>query len=213
VAFANIVAGVPIDADKQFTGTLLTLLNPYGLLGGLTTLSLFALHGALFLGLRTNGELRLRAIGVARALSVPTLVIAGGWALWTQLASGSGWTWAAVLVAALALVGATRAAYQGRELAGFGLTSVVIVAAVVLIFGSLFPDVMPSSTSPAFSLTVENASSTHYTLVVMTWVAVLLTPIVLLYQGFTYWVFRQRLGIGNIPANGGLAPIIRSSAR
>src|SRR5690349_5432259 len=160
VAFANIVAGVPIDADKQFTGTLLTLLNPYGLLGGLTTLSLFALHGALFLGLRTSGELRLRAIGVARALSVPTLVIAAGWALWTQLASGSGWTWAAVLVAALALVGATRAAYQGRELAGFGLTSVVIVAAVVLIFGSLFPDVMPSSYVPSLVCTVGSSQST-----------------------------------------------------
>jgi cytochrome d ubiquinol oxidase subunit II len=213
VAFANIVAGVPIDADKQFTGTLLTLLNPYGLLGGLTTLSLFALHGALFLGLRTNGELRERAIKLAATLSVPTLVIAAGFAVWTQLAHGAGWTWIAVLVAALGLIGATRAAYQGREAVGFALTCLVIAAAVVLLFGSLFPEVMPSSTDPAFSLTVKNASSTHYTLVVMTWVAVLLTPIVLLYQGFTYWVFRQRLGIGNIPANGGLAPIIRSSVR
>jgi cytochrome d ubiquinol oxidase subunit II len=212
VAFANLVAGVPIDADKQFTGTLLTLLNPYSLLGGLTTLSLFLLHGALFLGLRTTGELRLRAIALARSLSVPALVIAAGFAIWTQLASGSGWTWAAVLVAALALLGATRAAYQGRERAGFGFTSVVIVAAVVLIFGSLFPDVMPSSTNPAFSLTVDNASSTHYTLVVMTWVAVLLTPVVLLYQGYTYWVFRQRLGLGDIPAGGGLPRIVKSTA-
>src|SRR6187549_2312059 len=82
VAFANIVAGVPIDADKQFTGTLLTLLNPYALLGGLTTLSLFALHGALFLGLRTNGELRDRAIRAATWLCVPALLIAGGFAVW-----------------------------------------------------------------------------------------------------------------------------------
>jgi cytochrome d ubiquinol oxidase subunit II len=204
VAFANIVAGVPIDADKQFTGTLLTLLNPYGLLGGLTTLTLFLLHGALFLGLRTTGELRERAIRLAARLSVPTLVIAGGFAVWTQLAHGTGWTWAAVLVAALGLAGATAAAYQGRELAGFALTSLVIVAAVVLIFGSLFPDVMPSSTDPAFNLTVHNASSTHYTLVVMTWVAVLLTPLVLLYQAWTYWVFRARLGLADIPAGIGL---------
>lgn len=211
VAFANIVAGVPIDADKQFTGTLLTLLNPYGLLGGLTTLSLFALHGALFLGLRTTGELRERAIRLAARLAVPTLVIAGAFAVWTQLAHGSGWTWVAVLVAALGLLGATGAAYQGREGVGFALTSVAIVAAVVLIFGSLFPDVMPSSTDPAFSLTVKNASSTHYTLVVMTWVAVVLTPVVLVYQGFTYWVFRQRLGIANIPANSGLARITNPS--
>jgi cytochrome d ubiquinol oxidase subunit II len=213
VAFANIVAGVPIDADKQFTGTLLTLLNPYGLLGGLTTLSLFALHGALFLGLRTTGELRERAIKLAATLSLPTLVIAGGFAVWTQLAHGHGWTWAAVAVAALGLLGAVRAASQRQELAGFAFTSVVIVAAVVLIFGSLFPDVMPSSTDPAFSLTVDNASSTHYTLVVMTWVAVVLTPVVLVYQGFTYWVFRRRLGVGNIPANSGLPRLIRTPAR
>jgi cytochrome bd ubiquinol oxidase subunit II len=213
VAFANIVAGVPINADKQFTGTLLTLLNPYGLLGGLTTLSLFALHGALFLGLRTTGELRERAVRLAGTLSVPTLVIAGGFAVWTQFAHGNGWTWVAVGVAALGLLGAARAAYQGRELAGFGCTSVVIVAAVVLIFGSLFPDVMPSSTDPAFSLTVDNASSTHYTLVVMTWVAVVLTPVVLIYQGFTYWVFRRRLGLGDIPPNAGLPRVVRTSAR
>ena len=204
VAFANIVAGVPINAEKQFTGTLLTLLNPYGLLGGLTTLSLFALHGALFLGLRTTGDLRLRSIALAARLSGPTVVIAGAFAVWTQLAHGSTWTWAAVLVAAAGLVLASRAAYQGRELAGFALTSVVIVAAVVLIFGSLFPDVMPSSTDPAFSLTVHSASSTHYTLVVMTWVAAIFTPIVLGYQTWSYWVFRQRLGIADIPVSIGL---------
>jgi cytochrome d ubiquinol oxidase subunit II len=207
VAFANIVAGVPIDADKQFTGTLLTLLNPYGLLGGLTTLSLFALHGALFLGLRTTGELRERAVALAARLSVPTLVIAGSFAIWTQLAHGKGWTWAAVLVAALGLLGAARAAYQGNEKLGFALTSVVTIAAVILLFGSLYPDVMPSSTDPAFSLTTANASSTHYTLVVMTWVAVVLTPVVIAYQTWTYWVFRARLGIADIPIGGGLSRV------
>ena len=213
VAFANIVAGVPIDADRQFTGTLFTLLNPYGLLGGLTTLLLFALHGALFLGLKTSGELRERAVGLAARLSVPTLAVAGLFAVWTQLAHGKAWTWAAVLVAALALLGTVRAARAGREGQGFLLTTVVTVAAVILLFGSLFPDVMPSSTNPAFSLTVHNASSTHYTLVVMTWVAVLLTPFVLLYQGWTYWVFRRRIGVGDIPASSGLAAIPVSRAQ
>jgi cytochrome d ubiquinol oxidase subunit II len=207
VAFANIVAGVPIDAHKQFTGTLLTLLNPYGLLGGLTTLSLFAFHGALFLGLRTTGELRERAIKLAARLSIPATVIAGAFAIWTQLAHGHTWTWLAVLVAALGLIGAGQAARQGKELAGFVLTSVVTIAAVVLLFGSLFPDVMPSSTDPAFSLTVHNASSTHYTLVVMTWVAAIMTPFVLLYQTWTYWVFRQRLGVADIPAGIGLSRV------
>jgi cytochrome bd ubiquinol oxidase subunit II len=204
VAFANIVAGVPIDADRRFTGSLLTLLNPYALLGGLTTLSLFALHGALFLGLRTTGDLQRRAVGLARRLAVPTTLVAGSFAVWTQLAHGRTWTWLAVGAAALALVGAIRAAQRGREGVGFAFTSVAVVAAVVLIFGSLFPDVMPSSTDPAFSLTVHNASSTHYTLVVMTWVAVVLTPVVVMYQAWTYWVFRSRLGVADIPVGTGL---------
>jgi cytochrome d ubiquinol oxidase subunit II len=211
VAFANIVAGVPIDAHKQFTGTLLTLLNPYALLGGLTTLSLFALHGALFLGLRTTGELRERAVKLAVQLSIPVTVIAGAFAVWTQLAHGKGWTWLAVAVAALGLIGAGQAARQGRELIGFALTSVVTIAAVVLLFGSLFPDVMPSSTNSAFSLTVHNASSTHYTLVVMTWVAVIMTPVVLVYQSWSYWVFWRRLAVKDIPAGGGLPRLPRQS--
>ncbi len=204
VAFANIVAGVPIDADKQYTGTLFTLLNPYGLLGGLTTLSLFALHGALYLGLKTTGELRERAIALAARLAPVTVVVAGAFALWTQLAHGKGWTWLAVGVAAAGLVGAAFAARAAREGLGFLLTTVVTAAAVVLLFGSLFPDVMPSTTDPAFSLTVTNASSTPYTLTVMTWVAGLLTPVVLVYQGWTFWVFRHRLSTSSIPAGGGL---------
>jgi cytochrome d ubiquinol oxidase subunit II len=199
VAFANIVAGVPIDADHEFTGSLLTLLNPYGLLGGLTTLLLFLLHGALFLGLRTRDDVRERAIALAARLSVPTLAVAGAFAIWTQLAHGKGWTWVPVAVAAAALAGAVRAARLRLEGVGFALTCLVIVAAVVLLFGSLFPDVMPSSTDPAFSLTVDNASSTAYTLTVMTWVAVVLTPFVVGYQAWTYWVFRRRLGVGDIP--------------
>ena len=75
----------------------------------------------------------------------------------------------------------------------------VLVGAVVLIFGSMYPDVMPSSIDPAYSLTVDNASSTDYTLTVMTWVAVILTPVVLLYQSWSYWVFRRRISTDNIP--------------
>ncbi len=208
VAFANIVRGVPIDADKEFTGTLFTLLNPFGLLGGLTTLLLFALHGALFLGLKTRGDVQVRAMALAARLSVPTLVVAGAFAVWMQVAySNNGWTWAAVVVAALALVGTVQAARAGREGVGFLLTSVTLLAAVVLIFGSLFPNVMPSTTDPAFSLTVENASSTPYTLTVMTWVAVVLTPFVLAYQAWTYWVFRTRLSTEDIPAPAGLPKV------
>ncbi|HYY10094.1 MAG TPA: cytochrome d ubiquinol oxidase subunit II, partial [Kineosporiaceae bacterium] len=140
VAFANIVAGVPVDARKQYTGTLFTLLNPYGLLGGLTTLALFALHGALYLGLKTTGELRERAVALAARIAPVPVVVAGVFAVWTQLAHGKAWTWLAVGVAAAGLVGATLAARARREGLGFLLTSVVTLAAVVLLFGSLFPD-------------------------------------------------------------------------
>ena len=212
VAFANIVAGVPIDAEKQFTGTLFTLLNPYALLGGLTTLTLFALHGAVFLALKTGGEVGEDAGRLAQRLSVPTLVIAGAFAVWTQLAHGKAWTWLAVLVAASALVAVVQASRARAEGRAFALTCATIVAAVVLLFGSLFPDVMPSTTDPAISLTITNASSTPYTLQVMTWVALGLTPFVLLYQGWTYWVFRQRITVDAIPPHAGLAPSTRRRA-
>lgn len=209
VAFANIVAGVPIDADFQFTGNLFTLLNPYALLGGLTTLTLFFLHGAVFIALKTDGAIRVRAQRLAARTAPVTLGTAGAFAVWTQLAHGKGWTWAAVLVAAAALAAAVAATAAAREGVAFLLTTVVIAAAVVLLFGSLFPDVMPSSTDAANSLTTTNASSTPYTLKVMTWVAVGMTPFVLLYQGWTYWVFRQRISSVHIPPAGGLPRLAR----
>jgi cytochrome bd ubiquinol oxidase subunit II len=205
VAFANIVRGVDLDTVQAGPiHVLISALNPYGLLGGLTTLSLFALHGALYLGLKTKDELRERALALAARLSVPTGVIAGAWAIWTQLAYGKGWTWAPVLLAAVCLVGVVLATRAHREGTGFALTSVVTVLAVVIIFGSLYPDVLPIHGGT--SLTVDNASSTRNTLVVMTWVALVMTPIVLAYQSWAYWVFRRRLGVGDIPASVGLEP-------
>ncbi len=206
VAFANVVRGVPINAEHQFTGNLFTLLNPYALLGGLSTLTLFLLHGAAFLALRTVGPVRIRAQRFAARLAPVTVVVAGTFAVWTQLAHGKGWTWVAVAVAAAALVGAVAATAAVREATAFVLTTVVIVAAVVLLFGALFPNVMPSSTDAANSLTTANASSTPYTLAVMTWVAVILTPFVLLYEGWSYWVFRQRVSSSHVPAAVGLSP-------
>lgn len=204
VALANIVHGVPIDADKQFTGTVLTLLNPYALLGGLTTLGLFALHGAVFVALKTDGPVREDAGRLAERLAVPVGVVAGVFALWTQLALGKTWTWVAVVVAAAALLGVVRATRVRREGRAFALTTVTIASAVVLLFGSLFPAVMPSTTDPAYSLTIENASSSPYTLMVMTWIAVAMLPFVLLYQGWTYWVFRRRITLDRIPEYTGL---------
>ena len=203
VAFGNIVRGVPLNAAHDYTGTFFTLLNPYALLGGLTTLLLFALHGAVFLALKTSGGIRDKAGALAARLSVVTLLVAGAWAVWAQLAYSVTWTWAAVVVAAGALVALVLTTRARREGWAFVASAVAIVAAVVLIFGSMYPDVMPVI-DPANSLTVDNASSTDYTLTVMTWVAVILTPVVLLYQGWTYWVFRKRISADHIPEHTGL---------
>jgi len=200
VAFANIVRGVPIDANGDFTGTLFTLLNPFGLLGGVVTATLFILHGANFLSLKTVGDVRQRANRVAQAAAPVAVVGGGAFLLWNQLERGSGWTWVPVVATAAALVIGTIAGRRELEGIAFIATGVAIAGAVISLFGSLYPDVMPSTTDPAYSLTVENASSTDYTLRVMTGVAVVMTPIVLLYQGWTYWVFRKRIGPQHLPA-------------
>ena len=199
VAFANIVRGVPIDANKEFTGNLLTLLNPFALLGGLVTLLLFLTHGAMFLALKTDGDLRHRAGHLSVRVGVAAAVAAVAFLVWTQVIAGDAASAVLFVVAALALVGGLVAAMGGREGWAFTGTFVTIAVAVAGLFVALFPDVMPSSTSAEFSLTTTNASATDYTLTLMTWVAVILTPIVLLYQGWTYWVFRRRIAVHHIP--------------
>jgi len=199
VAFANIVRGVPINEDFTYTGGFFNLLNVFALLGGVVTLTLFLTHGAVFLALKTDGEVRERAEAWALRLAPLSLAAAAVWAVWAQLAYSTAWTWAAVAVAAVSLVLVWVFTMRGRFGRAFAANCVAIVGAVVLIFGSLFPDVMPSTTDPAFSLTVDNASSTDYTLTVMTWVAVVLVPVVLLYQAWTYWVFRRRLSVDDMP--------------
>jgi cytochrome d ubiquinol oxidase subunit II len=203
VAFANLVRGVVLDADHQYVGGFWALINPFSLLGGLTTLTLFLLHGALFVALKTDGDVRRRARGHAQVLSVAAVTVAGGWALWAQLAYSAVWTWAAVAVAAAALLGVVAATRAGREGSAFTLSAVAIVAAVVLIFGSMFPDVMPGLDGGE-SLSIAEASSTPYTLRLMTWVALILTPAVIASQAWTYWVFRRRLTTDHIPAPAGL---------
>ena len=194
VAFANIVAGVPLDKSHVFTGDLLTLLGPYALLGGLTTLGLFVTHGATFLALKSTGVIRQRANAVVGLAGLVTAVLAVLFLGWTQVQNGDPGSLAVSAVAAVCLLGALLANRMGREGWAFAGTAATIVLAVVALFTALYPDVLPSTTDPAFSLTITNASSTQYTLGIMTVVAVIFTPLVLLYQGWTYWVFRRRVG-------------------
>jgi cytochrome bd ubiquinol oxidase subunit II len=199
VAFGNIVNGVPIDASGTYTGTFFTLLNPYSLLAGLVTLSLFTTHGATYVALKTYGDIRERAHALVPRVGLVTAVLAVVFLGWTLVEQGEAVTWVTSALAAVSLLAALGVNRAGRDGWAFLLTGVTIALAVVTLFWTLFPDVMPSSTDPMFSLTVDNASSTPYTLKVMTWVAVVMTPIVLVYQGWTFWVFRKRIGVMDLP--------------
>ncbi|MGW8744976.1 cytochrome d ubiquinol oxidase subunit II [Streptomyces sp. NPDC055794] len=194
VAFGNIVHGVKIDRDLEYVGTVWELLNPYALLGGLVTLTLFTFHGTVFTALKTVGEIRERARVLALRVGLVTAVLALVFLVWTQAHSGNGKSLVALVVAVAALVAALVANQAGREGWSFALSGGTIVAAVAMLFLTLFPNVMPSTLNPDWSLTVTNASSSAYTLKIMTWLAVIATPVVLLYQGWTYWVFRKRIG-------------------
>ncbi|MGZ4447059.1 MAG: cytochrome d ubiquinol oxidase subunit II [Nocardioides sp.] len=200
VAFANILRGVPIDASGEYVGGFFNLLNPYALLGGVTTLLLFLTHGAMFVSLKTDGRIRHDARALAARLGLGAALAAVAFLLWTQLDTGD--TLSAVLFtgAAASLVLGLVAVGAGREGWGFLGTFVTIVLAVAGLFVALFPDVMPTSLASGTSLTTTNAAATAYTLRIMTVVAAVFTPLVLAYQAWTYWVFRQRISVHHIPA-------------
>ncbi|MFF6913469.1 cytochrome d ubiquinol oxidase subunit II [Streptomyces sp. NPDC012466] len=198
VAFGNIVRGVKIDQDFNYAGGVLDLLNPYALLGGLVTLALFTFHGTVFVGLKTVGEIRERARKLALRVGLVTALLALAFLLWTQADRGDGASFVAMVAAVASLLVALIAARAGREGWAFALSGLTIVATVAMLFLTLFPNVMPSTLNPDWSLTVTNASSSPYTLKIMTWCAGIATPIVLLYQGWTYWVFRKRIGTQHI---------------
>jgi cytochrome d ubiquinol oxidase subunit II len=197
VGWANIVAGVPIDRSGEFTGTLFDLLNPYALLGGLTTLSLFLAHGANFLSLKTGGVVEERSRAIAGRVAPFAAVLGIAFLAWTLVHQGDrgGVEAGSATLAVLAAAALVAAAGLVRRHAGraFAATTAAIVLLFCALFADLFPNAMVSSTSAAFDLTLNAAASSDYTLTVMTVVAVLLVPFVLVYQAWTYWVFRKRI--------------------
>ena len=200
VAFANIVQGVPLNADHVYTGNLFTLLNPYGLLGGLVTLTLFWTHGLMFIALKTDGDIKDRASKLGTKVGIAATLLAATFLVWTLLAHFSVLGFMLSAIAAVTLIAGLAANFFKREGIAFSLIVITIITAVGSLFAALFPNVFPSSTDAAFSLTIDNASSSQYTLTVMAWVAVFMIPLVLLYQGWTYWVFRNRISRKSIPA-------------
>lgn len=197
VGWANIIAGVPINAEMTYTGNLFTLLNPYALLGGVMSLLLFLTHGALFLSIKTTGDVEARSRALAVKFAPVSAVVVLVFLLWTvyNQNSGPGVQWASAVVVAVAIAAAFYAmgAVKKNPLKAFGATALAIAGTFIALFIDLFPYTMVSSTADAFSMTLHESASTNYTLSVMTVVAVIFVPIVLGYQGWSYYVFRHRL--------------------
>jgi len=199
MAITNVIEGVPIDAHMNYVGGFWNLLNPYALLGGLAFVAMFLMHGAIFLSLKTEGEIQARAYRAADRIWLPAVVLVllfvfiGYFTtdVFVRLGVDPG---VAPLGAGAALLSAGWFIKHRQAGWAFLMTGLTIILSTLTIFLGLFPRVMISSLNPAWDLTISNASSSPYTLTVITWVALLFVPIVLLYQGWNYWVFRQRLG-------------------
>jgi cytochrome d ubiquinol oxidase subunit II len=216
VAFGNIVRGIPVNAAEQFTGNFFTFLNPYALLGGLTTLSLFTLHGALFLALKTTGDLRERAHRTAVAMTVPAIVCGAAFLALTGYSYRSGTTSGAAIasvacaaLAAAALITVAAAARLRKEGLAFTANAVAIAAATASLFTALYPRVLPSSLGAQYDLTTGNAASDVRTLAVMTVIAAIFLPVVLAYQAWSYWVFRKRVSAPRLSAGPVSVPAAR----
>jgi cytochrome d ubiquinol oxidase subunit II len=193
-ALGDLLVGLPIAASNEFTGSFWSLLTPYGLWLGLTLLVLCLLHGATFLGLKSTGAVRQRSHRLAGRLGWPSLVLVVAYATWTVSISGGGlWRALAAAVPVVAVMAAVVLIRAGREGASFAATAVTIGGTLAALFANLYPNVMVSSTTKANNLTVAGTASGDYALKVMTVVAGVMLPVVLLYQGWSYWVFRARI--------------------
>ena len=194
VALGDLLTGLPIAASNEFTGSFWDLLTPYGLWLGLTLLVLCLLHGATFLSLKSTGVVRERATRLAGRLVWPSLLLVLVYALWTVSISGGGpWRILAAAVPAVAAAGAVILIRASREGTSFAATTVTIGGTLAALFANLYPNVMVSSTTTANNLTVAGTASGSYALKVMTVVAAVMLPVVLIYQGWSYWVFRARI--------------------
>jgi cytochrome d ubiquinol oxidase subunit II len=200
VGLANLVYGVPLSSDGDFAGDFWDLFSWYTILAGLAVVLVFAFHGATFLTMRTTGDLCERASRTARRLSLPAAVVGTGLLVATVVIAtdrNDKDVFPPVLPAALAVAALVLAlvfAVARRSLWSFAMTALGAVLLVATLFTSLYPRVMVSSPNFGNSLTVDNAASAHYTLAVMSVVALIFVPLVLLYQAWTYRVFRHRVG-------------------
>jgi cytochrome d ubiquinol oxidase subunit II len=199
VALGDLLHGLPIGSDQEFTGNFLDLFSPYAVYTGLTLVLVCVLHGSTFLALKTTGEVRERSARLARRAAPLTALAVLAFASWTQVTIDQGVLPGIVPTATvLAILGVVWLIRDGREGWAFAMTTFAMAGTILTIFIDLYPRVMVSSTSAANSLTVQNAASSPYALKVMTVVAILFFPLVLLYQGWTYYVFRRRVSASDL---------------
>lgn len=199
VALANLSRGLKIDSSMNYTGSFWDLLNPFALLGGLAFLSLFIVHGALFLSLKTLDDIKVKAEKAAANAWIPAAILIVAANIGGYYISGANNRLGLIpliipLASGLTLVAAGLFIRKGSTGWAFIMTAASIVLTTVTIFTGLYPNVMPSILSPDWSLTIYNASSSPYTLKVMTIIAGIFVPIVLAYQAWTYYTFRKRIG-------------------
>jgi cytochrome bd ubiquinol oxidase subunit II len=194
VGLGDLLGGLPIDSSHEFTGNFFDLLTGYGLWTGVTLVALCLLHGATFLKLRTTDEVRERARAVARPLGFVAIALVIGFVIWTRkVAGGPDVPQPVEVLALIAVIFAARLASTEHDGWAFTSSAIAIAATIGTIFIDLYPHVMISSTNAAYDLSVSNAASGHYALTVMTIVAVIFFPLVLLYQGWSFHVFRARV--------------------
>jgi cytochrome d ubiquinol oxidase subunit II len=195
---ANLMRGFAINADKHYFGGLVPLLNPFSLLGGVVFVGLFTIHGAGYLSIKLAGDLKDKAKALGQKVWIPTLLLAVGFLVWTYLGTDilnnpgvDGLIPA--LLAAVALLAYGWFIWKGQEGLSFISGGLVILFATTMVFSGLFPRILISTLDPDFSLTIYNSAASPYSLRLFTIVGVILLPIVMLYQGWTYWIFRQRI--------------------
>lgn len=194
VGLGDLLHGLPINKNGDFTGNFFNLLTPYGLFTGITLLALCLLDGAAFLSIKTTDAVRARSHSLAQMLSLIALALGVVWGIWTQAAYGHN-VWGVILVAVLILASAAAAWFVrgGGEGRAFGAVVVAMASALAALFVDLYPNVMVSTTSSKFDLTVSSTAAGHYALQVMSVVALIFLPVVLIYQAWNYYVFRKRV--------------------
>jgi cytochrome d ubiquinol oxidase subunit II len=194
VALGDLLHGLPINSAQNYTGSFWDLLQPYGIFTGITLVLVCLLHGATFLCLKTIDGMRERSWYVARAVAPFTAAAVVAFVIWTHVTAHSTFFLNPVeLLTILAALAAVWLVYDHREGFAFAATTVTIASCIVTIFVGLYPNVMVSTTNPAYNLTAHNTASAAYSLKVMTVVAIVLVPVVLAYQTWTYYVFRGRV--------------------